>query len=358
MDEFTYGVRTIQRTMEQNNPVVAFLRNRYFSGLIESEKKEVNIEVRRRDNVLLPSVRRTDSAINAGAVAPHTVNTYTPPYFFYNAEGTIDESEKRVFGEPVEAPYSRAQRMMQIMAEKIDMGIRDSLLLNEEAQCSQIIRTGKVIPKGMAADGTLINMDEIDFGVDSTLVGGAATSLWTTSSDIISALRDYCLMLWKKSHVMPTEIIVGQKVLETLLGNSKFMAVLDNRRIEGNMIRAQQYAGYPGVAINGVINVPMVGDLMILSYLNDYRYNSDEAVTPMIDANGLLISSPNWGAMGYAGLYDKTNGVPNIVAGRTLVHTEEGTAKNHFAYSAYVQSAPLAIPTKLDSWFYKTVVAA
>ncbi len=358
MDEFTYGVQTIQKTMEVKKPVVAFLRDRYFPSVIESEKKEINIEVRRRDNVLLPSVRRTDSAINSGAVAPHTVHTYTPPYFFFEAVGSIDEADRRVFGEPTDKPYTKAQRMVQIMAEKIDMGIRSSMLLNEEAQCSQVIKTGKLIPKGMTQDGTLFNKDEIDFGVDSDLVGGAVDTLWTTSSDIISALRDYCLLLYSKNGMMPTEVVVGKKVLSTLLGNAKFLSILDNRRIEGNMMRSQQFQGIPGVAVNGVVNVPMVGDLMILSYINDYRYNSDTESTPMIDDNGLLIASPGWGSMGYAGLYDKVGGLPGMVAGRNIIHTIEGDARNHFAYSAFVQSAPLAIPTTLDGWFYKTVVAA
>ena len=126
-DQFTYGVRKIQATLEARKPIVSFFRNRYFSGLLESENETVSVEVRRRGTVLLPSVRRTDSAINVGAVAPHTVHTYTPPYFFYEATGTIGEASRRVFGEPVEAPYSKAQRMVQIMAEKIDLGIRESL---------------------------------------------------------------------------------------------------------------------------------------------------------------------------------------------------------------------------------------
>ena len=122
-DQFTYGVRKIQATLEAKKPIVSFFRNRYFSGLLESENENVSVEVRRRGTVLLPSVRRTDSPLNVGAVAPHQVHTYTPPYFFYEATGTIGEASRRVFGEPVETPYSKSQRMIQIMAEKIDLEI-------------------------------------------------------------------------------------------------------------------------------------------------------------------------------------------------------------------------------------------
>jgi|GEM_PF-4879557 len=358
MDEFTYGVRTIQRTILQEKPIVSFLKDRYFPEIIESEKEEVNVEVSRRNTTLLPAVRRTDSAINSGAVAPHEVRTYVPGYLFYKTVVTISEANKRVMGEPTDNPYSPAQRIMQILAEKVDKGIRTSIANIEEAQCSQIIKTGKLITKGLTQEGAIYDMDEINFGTDSDLVGGALDTLWTTSSDIINSLRDICLAVYAKGYVMPTEIVVGKKVLETLLGNSKFMSVLDNRRIEGNMIRAQQFLGIPGVALNGVINIPMVGDLMILTYMNDYRYNTSGSVTPMIDENGLLVTSQGWGAMAYAGLYDKTGSVPNIVAGRTLVHAMEGTPENHFAYSAYVQSAPMGMPAQLDRWFYKTVVAA
>jgi hypothetical protein len=38
-DQFTYGVRKIQATLEARKPIVSFFRNRYFSGLLESENE-------------------------------------------------------------------------------------------------------------------------------------------------------------------------------------------------------------------------------------------------------------------------------------------------------------------------------
>ncbi len=203
-----------------------------------------------------------------------------------------------MFGEPVEAPYSKAQRMVQIMAEKIDLGIRESLTMIEEAQSAQKSKTGKVTPKAMAAAGTRYDAAEIDFGVDSDLVGGAVSTKWSTSNDILAELRDYAFLLFGKTGRMPTEMILGKTALATLLGNSKFIAALDNRRIEGNNVRAQAYAGFPGVAYNGTVNVPMVGDIAILSYVNGYAYNGDDAETPMIDDKGCLLTYPDWGTMG------------------------------------------------------------
>lgn len=356
-DQFTYGVRKIQRQLEAKRPIVAYYRNRYFSKTVESEDKTVSFEMRRRGTILLPSVRRTDSPLNVGAVAPHTVETYTPPYYFFEATGTIDEANKRVFGEPVETPYSKAQRMYQIMGEKIDLGIRESLLLNEEAQCAQIIKTGKVVPVSRAQDGTLYNAAEIDFGVDGDLVGGNSTATWTASSKIVDQIRDYAMLLFDKTGKLPSELTLGKNALSMLLDNKGFLAALDNRRIEGNNVRAQAFTAYPGVAFNGIINVPMVGDISVLSYMNDYAYDINGERIKMIGDNDMLLTYPDWGTMGYAGLYDKAgNGMPTMVAGKTLLHAEEGNVKNHFAYSAYVQSAPLAMPTQLDAWVYKTVI--
>ncbi len=105
--------------------------------------------------MLLPSVRRTDSPLNVGAVAPHQVHTYTPPYFFYEPQGLSVRHPDAYSASPWRHHNSKSQRMIQIMAEKIDLGIRESLTMNEEAQCAQIIKTGKVSPKAVAADGTL-----------------------------------------------------------------------------------------------------------------------------------------------------------------------------------------------------------
>lgn len=355
-DAFTYGVRKIQKSIETVRPVVAFFKDRYFSNQIESELETVSIETKRGNRIILPSVRRNDSAIKIGSVAPHQVHTYTPPYNFLEASATISDANKRVFGEPVETPYSKADRMQVIIAERLNDGMRGPLLLNEEAQCSQIIKTGKVTPKGYTVNGDLFNFPEIDFNVDADLVGGALNSLWTTSSDIIKEIQTICIAVFKKTGRMPTEMVVGSRTLAVMLGASKFTSALDNRRIEGNMIRASQYAGYPGVSVNGTVNVPMVGDLMILSYVNDYQYSGGDAVD-MIDANGLLLTTPGWGTMAYAGLYDQVGGYPTMVAGKNLVHAVQGDVSNHFVYKAFMQTASLAIPTTLDAWYYKTVVA-
>lgn len=356
-DMFTYGVRNIWRTIEQKKPVVTFLRDRYFPNIIESNTKMIDIETRRKGNMVLPSVTRGDSALYAGAIAPHQVETYIPPYFNNHVSVGAKDMEKRVFGEPVGQPYSKDLRAQINIAEKL-YGLEESYTLGEESYVSQLLRTGQVTVKGMKHDGSMYLKETINFEVDGDLVGGSLETLWTTSSDIIGSIKTECLRVFAKSGRMPTEMVVGSEVMAVLDGNTKLMNRLDNRRIEGGRLKAEAVELYPGVAINGFLNIPMVGDIMILSYVNSYRGKEDGEATDMIGAKEILLTSPAWGTMGYGSVYTAgPNGYPDEVAGKRIQHVKFGDVENNWTVKAFLQTAPLPMPTELDAWLCKTVVA-
>lgn len=361
-DLFTYGVRMLHAKMESQRPIVTLFRDRYFPNVIESLDESIRIEVRKKGDLVLPSVRRGDNALSLGAVAEHQVRTYQPPFHFYKAVVTSQDTQKRVFGEPLDAPYGRDERAQMILAEKLYDGSRRSLALLQEAYCAQLLKTGKVKAKRMAEDGTLYDDAEIDFACDTTYLVGidltGGTGKWTTSSDIPSQLKDLALTVFAASGKMPTELTVGATVLTTMFGNSKFTSHYDNRRIEGGLLETIPMSNYPGAAVVGYVNVPAVGNITIISYVNDYKNRGDSSATKMIDDDCILLTSPGWGSMGYGALNDAgRDGFPTLVPGRSLIHTKLGDPENGFTVKGFVQSAPLPVPTELDAWMYAKVVS-
>ena len=362
-DLYTYGVRKLHAKMESQKPVVTLLRDRYFPNVIESLDESVRVEVRKKGDIVLPSVRRGDNALSVSAIAEHQVQTYQPPFHFFKASVTSQDTQKRVFGEPLDNPYSREERAQNIMAEKLYDGNRRSLAIIQESYCSQLLKTGSVTPKRMTEDGTLYDDAVIDFGCDTSdlvgidLTGGAGK--WTSTSDIPSQIKDLCLTVFGKSGKMPTELTVGANVLTTMFNNTKFKAHYDNRRVEGGLIQTIPMANYPGAAVIGYVNVPAVGNVTIISYVNDYKNKGDSESTKMIDDDSILLSSPGWGSMGYGALNDAgQSGFPTIVPGRSLIHTKLGDPENGFTAKGFIQSAPLPIPTELDAWMYAKVYSA
>lgn len=363
-DMFTYGVRELHAKMESQKPIVALYRDRYFPNVIESLDEMVRFEVRKKGDLVLPSVRRGDNALSLGAVAEHQVRMFEPPYHFFRASVTSQDTQKRIYGEPIGAPYSRDERAQAILAEKLTEGARRSLLLLQESYCAQLIKTGKVKAKRMAEDGTIYDAAEIDFGCDENLVGvdkttgaSASADTWTTSTDIPSQIKNLALEVFSASGRMPTEMVVGATVLTTMFGNSKFTNHYDNRRIEGGLLETIPMSNYPGAAVIGYVNVPAVGNIRILSYVNDYKYKGDNTATKMIDDKCILLTSPGWGSMGYGALNDKAeNGFPTLVPGRSIIHTEFGNPSDGFTVKGFIQSAPLPVPTELDAWMYAEVV--
>lgn len=359
-DMYTIGVRKFNKTMESNKPIVALLRDRYFPNEIISDDERIRLEVRRRKTEILPAVRRGSNALQIAAAAPHRVDAVEPPYHFYRADVTIDDTKKRVFGEPVDKPYSRGERARVIMAEKLYNGARDILTLQQEAYVSQILKTGKVNPMGMLNDGTLVPFGEIDFQTDSDLVGKDLTGgagKWTSSSDIVTQIANMAHTLFAKGHRMPAELILGSKAFATLWSNEKVVKQLDNRRIEGSRFEAVPFGEYPGAAVNGYLNIPTVGTIALITYTNEYNYPGESPVK-MIDDDYVLLTTPGWGSMGYAALLDSRGGEPDYVAGKTLIHTKQYDIEGGFARAGFIQTAPLPIPTELDSWMYAKVTTA
>lgn len=361
-DMYTIGVRTFNATIEGKNPIRTLFRDRYFPKVIESTDENVRLEVRRRQSLVLPAVRRGSNPLQIAAAAPHKAVSVEPPYHFYRADVTIADTRKRVFGEPVDKPYRPHERAQVILAEKLYEGSKNNLALIQEAYVSQLLKTGKVSPKQVAEDGTVVPWGDIEFDVDSDLVGvtlatnGSTPAKWTSTNDIIKSIQDMALLLFVKGKMMPTEMVIGPTALAMLRSNKVAMDTLDNRRIEGGRMETFPFEGYPGAAINGYLNIPMVGNIALISYVNSYAYPDDVSATKMIDDDCVLLTSPGWGSMGYGALLDQTMGYPDYVPGRTLIHTKQYDVESGFARAGFIQSAPLPIPTELDSWGYFKVV--
>lgn len=355
-DYLVNGAQRILKTIDQKKPIVNFLRNRYFPGVLESEDEDVLMETRRGGEIILPSVYRGDSPGMAGKLGSHQIDKVTPAYWSNFASLTVKELNKRIFGEDPVSPFSYEQRALQNIADKV-MNIRRSYALAEEAIASEVLKTGQYIPRYW--DGVkLIPGTAISFGVNSKLVGGAIDSLWTTATtDIPGKISDLCKLLFDADGTVPTEMIVGKDVLAMLRANTSFMSALDNRRIEGNQLKTIADAAYPGVAVNGTINVPMYGDIVIMSYVNEYKLFDNKTTGKMIGDKDILLTTSGWGSMGYGATYGQVNGYPALVPGKEHFDVETGTPSNNYALKAFLQTAPLAIPTKLDAWVYKKVVA-
>ncbi len=359
-DMYTIGVRTFHATMESEMPIRTLFRDRFFPNVIESTDEFIRLETQRRGNVVLPSVRRGSNPLELAANAPHKVDIIEPPYHFYEATVTNHDTKKRVFGEPVDAPYSRNERAQVLMAEKLFNGARKSLALMQEAYASQILRTGKATLKTQLLDGTIKTFGEVAFDVNSDLVGknkATGTTKWTSSTDILKQISDLAMAIFEESGKMPTEMILGADAFAVLRTNTTVAGFLDNRRVEGNKLETFPFAGYPGASISGYLNVPFVGTITLITYVNGYEYPGDAALTPMIGPKEVILTTPGWGAMGYGALEDRAaDGFPTLIPGKQLIHTELGGPREGFAFTGFIQSAGLPVPTELDAWGSFTVV--
>lgn len=355
IDFIQTGVQRIMARYDQKKPIQNYFTRTFFNNIDVSEDTDVLVECRKGEDVLLPSVSRGDSPVQSGMIASFDLHKFTPAYWNTSISLTADEQKKRVWNEPIEAPFDSMTRAQFNIAEKL-LGVRRSYRIGEEAAAAEVLRTGKYIPRQIL-NGVAVPKPAIQFPVDAAFVGGALGTLWTTSTDLPKAICDLFTQFFDDSGMTPTNaIIVGADVYSVFRNNDKFQKALDNRRIEGGQLKTIADQNFPGLAVNGTINVPMYGDVVILTYHGKYK-DFDGKIKNYMDPKSIMIAQEGLGRMAYAATYGQKGGVPILVPGRENVDVSPATMDNGYTYKATLQTAMLPVPSLLNAWMYKTAVA-
>ena len=208
-------------------------------------------------------------------------------YFFDEDSIGYEEAENRVWGEPIDKPWSVQERLMNICANKRDE-MKAVHRMNLEKLCADLLFAGKFTTK---AHGEQV------FPISNDLLNITGTGF---STDPLKVFAKAIAEVHKHGG-MPTAIILNPDNALTLLSNDKFCKMLDNRRIEGNNIEVGPIQSN-GLEYLGIVSIPGGSRIEVYTYYGRYVTKDGSSSPYYIKENNALVVPRRIGFIGYTGL--------------------------------------------------------
>lgn len=327
-----------------------FLRDRYFPVDLENDiypGEEVLVEYRKGTKKIAPAVMPRKGGITIEREGYKT-KSYVPPFIAPSRPLTIDDLNKKGFGESLYSRRSPEQRQAQVLNK--DLTEFDQLISGrEEEMAAQAMLNNEIILKQYADKYGGSNYEEyvIRFYEESANPAiYTPTVAWGQTGD--NKLGDIKAMIrLLTSRGLPAnELVLNPDLADLLIGDEKVQKLLDNQRI--NIGKIDPVTLPEGAAHIGTINVDgrMVA---IISY--DETYEAEDGNNKYYIPSGYgVLTAPNAGHTSYGA-------VTQIEQDDMEFHTYEGRRVPKYTADVksnireiQVTSRPLLIPRNENPW--------
>ena len=350
-----YKTKTMLAAVRQMTPVTAFLRDRYFptgaGDLFPTE--EVLVEYKdATGNKLAPVVlpRKGSISVERDGYRTHKM---TPPLVAPERPLTIDDLNKKGFGEDLFSDRTPAERQADILIQ--DLQEMDEMHTNREeyiaAQC--MFNNGYTLRQYADKYGSseYVEYDMKFYSESSNPAVYTPGVKWSEStSDKMADLYQMILMLTSVGNAA-SEVLIGADAAEALLDDEKIQKLLD---LNNYRIGAIEPVALPqGAARLGRLNVR--GRMIdLLTYDGTYVDETDGTAKPYIPSKQICVTAPNAGR----GLY---GAVSQIEQGDGLWHSYMGRRVPRYwseknVRSLTVSSRPLFVPRTKNPFITATVL--
>lgn len=343
-----YEPRTMDRIVKKLPPVRTFFRSTFFKREKTFVTKSVDIDFKKGSRKVAPYVSR----LIGGKIVPNTgyeTKTYTPPLVAPEKLTIVDDLLERRPGEQLYSGKTPAQRAVDKMAEDF-LELREQIERREELMCAQTIFNGEI---PIIGDG--VN-EVITFGFTNTETITKASDKWTNAaSDPIADLKRWHKIVQQKGFTNCNICVMGEKVVAAFLNNEKVQKMLDVKNYNLAVIQPRQLPD--GVTYIGTIH-ELGMDIYTYNewYLDDWTA-ATPAEKPLVPENqlALLSTAANYQmCYGAITLISEPQGSFRTVEGKYVPDT--WTKRKPARRLLNLSSAPLPVPTDVDSWYTATPI--
>ena len=342
--------------VEEIVPETTFFRDRYFpttaADIFKSDK--VLTEYRKGDRKMAAFVAQRVGDIPIDRRG-YEMREYQPAYIAPSRMLTLDDLEKRGFGEALFAGSTQAQRAAKIQLQ--DLADLDSRIVRRE--------------EWMAAQTMINNACDMQEYIDVETKGEVArvqfydgtseheytvATPWNAANgDFFGDVTAMCRMLSKRG-LPSADLILGSQAADAILGIEKVQKLLDISRIHLGNINPALSANYPGVVNMGTLNFN--GFLLTLwSVIHSY-VDDNGADTPYFPATSAMVTAPKCGRLMYGQITQINHGKTDYTTHaakrvpKLVVDQEKDTRKLRLG------ARPLAAPKNYCPYIYaKSVVS-
>ncbi len=281
---------------EEIVPQATFFRDRYFptgaNDIFASDK--VLTEYRKGDRKMACFVapRVGDIPVERRGYAIHE---YQPAYIAPSRLLTIDELNKRGFGEALYPGSTPAQRAARLLLDDMT-DLERRIVRREEWMAVQTMINNACDMQEYIDKNTLGELNQVFFYDGTSDHTYTPAVPWNAAGgDFFGDVKNMCRMLAKRG--LPyADLILGSDAAEAILDIEKVQKLLDKNSgiIVGGI---DQSIEYPGVTRMGVLNFG--GFKLTLWEVSESYENENGVETPYFPATSAMVTAPNCGHMMY-----------------------------------------------------------
>lgn len=298
-----FDTHTLLASVQQLPPLHTFLQDRYFPTNEASDifaTTDVLIEYKDGHKKASPFVAPRKGGITIMR-AGYTMKRFTPAYIAPKRTLTIDDLQKRGFGEALYTNLTPEQRQGVILLGDLDE-LRDMNKRRKEAMAAEVIFTNGCIMDEYTDDlGTHEEREVRYYDGDANPAVYTPPATWDTSEasgkQMIEDVHSMIYMLTSRG-LPATEVLVAPDVANVILANEWILKMMDIRNLNIGGID-------PALLPSGVAKIARLnikGRMIdFLSYEDTYT-EVDGTVKPYIPAGHIAVAAPAAGRTVYGAI--------------------------------------------------------
>lgn len=337
-----YEPRYLAEVVRTAPPTRTFLRDSFFTKLKTSSDEHVDIDIVKGNRKMAAFVH----PMVGGEIVEsegYETKSYKPPLVNPATITTADMFMKRLPGEDIYSSRTPADRAAEKLVEEYNK-LNDMVDRREEWMAAQVLTTGRLRVKGKGVD------EVIDFGFTNKITLEGTKQWGKSAADPWGNLRDWKQQVNRNGFANADMIIMGKLAADHFMADSKILDLMDKRRFDIGAMAPKELEG--GLTYYGHLNLPGVD---IYGYDEVYLDDETKEIKPLIPDNMVLMIPSN-------ATFMRAYGLCTYLDDDKVWHTAE-TARLLRTYVEHrpdrrfleLQSHPLLIPNKVDSWLVATV---
>ena len=351
-----FNTHTLLMAVNGLAPVSSFLRDRYFPTNDATDifgTTDVLVEYKDGTKAVAPFVAPRKGGVSVLRNG-YTVKQYTPPLIAPKRPLTLDDLNKRGFGEALFAQLTPEQRQQALVLKDFEE-LSEMITRREEVMAAETMLTNGCIMKHIADDVAEGDVMEIRFyDGDANPAQYTPTAKWDASgAKILDDIGAMAQLLTSKG-LRAADLVCSPDVADAIINDDNVQKMLDNRRYELGNVKPEELTA--GAAVIAVLNVK--GRLInVISY--DETYTGDNGKDQLFIPSGkCVLTAPGAGRTAYGAIsqVEQADGLYHTYGGRRVPKYTANADGN--TRSLTLSASPIMIPNNKNPFIVADVLTA
>lgn len=343
-----FKTHTMLAAVQELNPLYAFIRDRYFptndtTDLFSTD--DVLVEYRDGNRKRAPFVVPRKGGV-AVLREGYGVKRYTPPYIAPKRSLTIDDLNKKGFGESLYSQLTPAQRQGALMMKDFEE-LDEMIVRREESMAAETLLNSGCVMKHITDDPNKPEEFEIHFydGGSNPYQYTPGTDWDKPGADILGDIYTVAEQLAKRG-LPASDLIVAPDVGSAILADEKLLKLFDIKSVQVGGIDPEKLPN--GVTKLGRLNCK--GHVVdVLQYSETYTDDEDKSVQ-FIPAGKAILTAPGCGRTLYGAVsqVEQSDGEFHTYTGKRVPKYLSDANSN--TREVFLTARPLCIPVRKGAW--------